>query len=114
MNTPTLRSVLEEIVRVCEVSYTPCGIPADSDETCIDVLEKEWPDLAACYWKAKKLLGNYTERNSERLHEVLQEQDRLRKENQLLRQLVWQAREEYLERFSDGETDCVTPYDLYD
>jgi len=30
-----------------------------------------------------------------------------------LKALVKLAREDYLERNSDGETDCVTPYDIY-
>ena len=34
-------------------------------------------------------------------------------ENEELRKLVDLARDEYLEENSDGETDCVTPYDYY-
>lgn len=30
-----------------------------------------------------------------------------------LEALVWQARAEYIEQNADGETDCVTPYDIY-
>ena len=34
-------------------------------------------------------------------------------ENEMLRKLVSRARDEYIEQNSDGETDCVTPYDIY-
>lgn len=37
----------------------------------------------------------------------------LEQENRDLRALVDQAREAYIEDNWDGETDCVTPYDVY-
>lgn len=49
--------------------------------------------------------------------EVLLEMDKyitkLQLENSELRELVSLARNEYLEMHSDGEADCVTPYDYY-
>lgn len=37
----------------------------------------------------------------------------LRIENDKLRELINLARNEYIAENSDGETDCVTPYDYY-
>lgn len=38
---------------------------------------------------------------------------RIREENRELRALVDQARAAWIEDNWDGETDCVTPYDVY-
>ncbi len=39
--------------------------------------------------------------------------DKLRAENKQLKNLLKMARDEYIEINFDGETDCVTPYDIY-
>lgn len=44
---------------------------------------------------------------------LLAERDALVAENAIFRSLLKMAQDEFIEAHSDGETDCVTPYDVY-
>ena len=44
---------------------------------------------------------------------LVAERDALVAENAIFRGLLKMAQDEFIEAHSDGETDCVTPYDVY-
>lgn len=70
--------------------------------------------------EVKALRTEVSNLSNEAIHalaEIMQlkaERDALEAENAISRSLLKLARDEFIEANQDGETDCVTPYDLYD